>query len=143
MTLLDSEHRELVKRLFEAFNHRNAEGIVAICDPTMEFMAPTAEAVGRNAPYIGPEGLGEYLTDVAKSWEELLVTSGTVERRGDQLLVRGRVYARSHELGIRDIPVAWVWQVRDGRFIRGEVFPDPEEALARFVSGPDEEHKPL
>ncbi len=54
--------------------------------------------------------------------------------RGETLLVRGRVYARSRELGIRDVPVAWIWEVRDGRFVRGEVFPDPEQAVARFAA---------
>lgn len=132
----ESEHMELVKRLFEAFNRRDAETIAAICDPGMEFISPTAEAVGRNVPYTGPAGLREYLADVVQSWEELLVTSGTVEQRGDRLLVRGRVYARSHELGIRDMPIAWVWEVRGGRFVRGEVFPDPEEAVACFTGAP-------
>ena len=56
-----------------------------------------------------------------------------MERRGDCVLVRGRVYARSRELGIRDVPVAWIWEVRDGRFVRGEVFPDPEQAVTRFA----------
>ena len=32
--------------------------------------------------------------------------------RGGSLLVRGRVYARSRQLGIRDIPVAWIWDAR-------------------------------
>ena len=53
-----------------------------------------------------------------------------VEGREDSLLVRGRVYARSRQLGIRDIPVAWLWQVAGDRFVRGEVFLDPEEAVS-------------
>ena len=94
----------------------------------------TAEAVGRDAPYVGPAGLRDYLADVAEVWEELQITPSEVERAGRALLVRGRVYARSRELGIRDVPVAWIWEVRDGRFVRGEVFPDPEQAVARFAA---------
>jgi ketosteroid isomerase-like protein len=48
------------------------------------------------------------------------------------VLVRGRIYARSRRLGIRDFPIAWVWDIRDGRFVRGEVFPDPDQAVPRF-----------
>jgi ketosteroid isomerase-like protein len=55
-----------------------------------------------------------------------------VEQRGGTVLVRGRAYARSRELGIRDVPVAWIWEVQDGRIVRGEVFPDPERAVVRF-----------
>lgn len=129
---MEDDQTELVRRLFKAFNQRDAKAMVSLCDPAMEFVAPTAEAVGHGGPYMGPGGLREYLADVAQSWEELLITSGAIEQRGDSLLVRGRVYVRSHEHGIRDMPVAWIWQLRDRRFIRGEVFPNPEEAIARF-----------
>jgi ketosteroid isomerase-like protein len=125
---------ELIERLFEAFNRRDAEEIAAVCDEAMEFFpVVTAEAVGRDAPYVGPAGLHDYLADVARVWEELQITPSELERHGQTLLVRGRVYARSRELGIRDLPVAWIWTVRDNLFIRGEVFPDPEQAVARFA----------
>jgi ketosteroid isomerase-like protein len=126
---------ELVERLYACFNERDEAGIVELCDERMEFFpVVTAEAVGRDAPYSGRAGLHDYLSDVATIWEELLITPSLVERRGDSILVRGRVYARSRELGIRDIPVAWIWEVRDGCIVRGEVFPDPEQAVARFAA---------
>jgi ketosteroid isomerase-like protein len=124
---------KLVERLFDAFNRRDSEEIAELCDERMGFFpVVTAEAVGREAPYIGPEGLHEYLDDVAEVWEQLVITPSELERKGGVLLVRGRVYARSRELGIRDVPVAWIWEVREGRFVRGEVFLDPEQAAARF-----------
>lgn len=126
---------ELVERLYEAFNRRDPEGIAAVCDEEMEFFpVVTAEAVGRDAPYVGPAGLRDYLADAAKAWEELLITPSRIEQRGERLLVRGRVYARSRELGIRDMPVAWIWEVRDGRIVRGEVFPDVEHAFEHFTA---------
>lgn len=128
-------HAALVERLYECFNRRDEAGIVEFCDEQMEFYpVVTAEAVGRSAPYSGSSGLHDYLTDVAKVWEELQITASQVERRGDRLLVRGRVYARSRELGIRDVPVAWIWQVRGERFVRGEVFLDSEQAGERFAA---------
>jgi len=129
------EPEKLVERLFDAFNRRDSEEITELCDDQMGFFpVVTAEAVGREAPYIGPDGLHEYLDDVAKVWEELVVTPSELDRHEGTLLVRGRVYARSRELGIRDVPVAWIWEVREGRFVRGEVFPDPEQAVARFAA---------
>ncbi len=127
-------HRALVGRLFHAFNQRDAETIVALCSEEMEFVAVTAEEVGREAPYSGSEGLRQYLADVERIWEELLITPSRVEQREDRLLVVGRVYVRSRELGIRDMPVAWIWRLRDGLFVRGEVFTDPEEAIRRFAA---------
>ncbi len=127
----------LVERLYKCFNRRDEAAIVELCDEQMEFFpVVTAEAVGRDAPYCGPAGLRDYLADVAEVWEELRIDPGEVVRRGNCLLVRGRVYARSRELGIRDVPVAWIWEVNGECFVRGEVFPDPEQAVARFAEVP-------
>ena len=129
------EDHHLVERLFEAFNRRDADEIAAVCDEAMEFFpVGTAEAVGRSAPYVGPAGLHDYLGDVDRAWEELLITPTAIERHGGSLLVRGRVYVRSRELGIRDVPMAWIWDVADGRFTRGEVFPDPDQAMLRLAA---------
>jgi ketosteroid isomerase-like protein len=123
----------LVGRLYNAFNQRDEATIAELCAPRMEFFAVTAEEVGRGAPYVGPEGLRDYLDDVARIWEELLITASRAERRENRLLVVGRVYVRNRELGIRDMPVAWIWWMEDGLFVRGEVFADPERAVAHFV----------
>jgi serine phosphatase RsbU (regulator of sigma subunit) len=126
---------ELVERLYDCFNRRDGGCIEAICDERMEFLpSVTAEAVGRTAPYVGPTGLRAYMSDVETVWEELQIAASEVERHGSSLLVRGRVYARSRELGIRDVPAAWIWEVEGDRFVRGEVFRDPEQAVARFAS---------
>jgi serine phosphatase RsbU (regulator of sigma subunit)/ketosteroid isomerase-like protein len=128
-------NRELVERLFEAFNRRDIEEIVAVCDPALDFFpVGTAEAIGRTAPYVGPAGLRDYLGDVDRAWEELLVTPTAIEQHNGSLLVHGRVYVRSREHGIRDVPIAWVWEVVAGRFVRGEVFPDPDQALLRLAA---------
>jgi ketosteroid isomerase-like protein len=130
---MDDRSRVSIERLFDAFNRRDAEAITELCDEEMEFFAVTADEVGRGEPYAGPEGLHAYLSDVATIWEELLVTPKQVEQRGDSLLVQGRVYLRSRALGIRDMPTAWIWDLReDGLFVRGRVFIDPEEAIRRF-----------
>ena len=127
--------QELVERLYSAFNHRDAEEIAAVCNPRMGFFPiGTAEQVGRDAPYVGPEGLSEYLRDVERAWDELQIVPKVVESHGRSLLVRGRVYARSRPLGIRDMPVAWIWDLADGKFTRGEVFRDPEEAVRRLAA---------
>jgi len=76
----------LIERLYDCFNRRDEAGIVELCDEEMEFFPTvTAEAVGRDAPYRGPAGLHDYLTDVAEVWEELQITPSQVERQGDRL----------------------------------------------------------
>jgi ketosteroid isomerase-like protein len=131
---MTESHQELVGRLFHAFNQRDSETIVSLCSEQMEFFAVTGEEVGRDAPYRGRDGLREYLADVERIWEELLITPSQIEGHEGRLLVIGRVYVRSRELGIRDMPAAWIWRLRDGLFVRGEVFVDPETAIERFAN---------
>ncbi|HEX6753591.1 MAG TPA: nuclear transport factor 2 family protein [Solirubrobacterales bacterium] len=126
-------YETLVRHLFQAFNQRDADAIVELCSEQMEFVSVTGGEAGRESPYRGRQGLRDYLADVEKVWEELLITPGRVERRGDRLLVLGRVYLRSRELGIRDMPAAWIWELGNDIFVRGEVFVDPDQALARFA----------
>lgn len=129
---MDESGPALVGSLFDAFNRRDSEAIVACCDEEMEFVAVTAEEVGRSHPYVGKQGLRAYLDDVATVWEELLITPNAVEQREGSLLVHGRVYLRSRALGIRDMPAAWIWDLRDGLFVRGRAFADPEDAVRLF-----------
>jgi serine phosphatase RsbU (regulator of sigma subunit) len=127
--------QRLIERLYDGFNRRDPDEIVAVCNEGMEFFpVGTAEEVGRTAPYVGPQGLHEYLLDVDRAWDELQISPKVVERRGGSLLVRGRVYARSRHLGIRDLPVAWIWDLAGDQFVRGEVFRDPEEAVSRLAA---------
>jgi len=131
---MPESHRALVERLFDAFNRRDVAAMVALCDPGLEFFPVTAEQIGRASPYVGPHGMREYLEDVGGIWNELLILPNQIESRGARILVRGRVYLRSHELGIRDMPAAWIWEVDADRFVRGEVFADPEQAAIRFAA---------
>ncbi|HWB68442.1 MAG TPA: nuclear transport factor 2 family protein [Solirubrobacterales bacterium] len=124
----------LVERLFDAFNRRDVEGIVELCDPEMEFLPVTAEEIHRMAPYVGPEGLHSYLDDVGRLWDELLIMPKRIESHESLCLVYGRVYLRSRDLGIRDMPAAWLWELRGARFVRGEVFADPDLAATRFAA---------
>lgn len=129
---MDDHTHQLIERLYDAFNRRDADEMVALCDERMRFFSVTAAEAGHPDPYVGAGGLRAYLDDVAEVWEELLITPQEVEQLAGIVLVRGRVYVRSHSLGIRDLPTGWIWELSDGRFISGQVFIDPEEASRRF-----------
>jgi ketosteroid isomerase-like protein len=120
----------LIDRLFDAFNRRDAAAVTALCDERVEFSSVTAEFAGRSEPYRGHQGLRQYFADVAQIWDELLVTANEVRTREDAILVVGHVYARSRQLGIRDIPAAWVWWLEGELLVEGAVYSGADEALA-------------
>jgi ketosteroid isomerase-like protein len=126
--------RQLVEALFDAFNRRSEERISDLCDERIEFVPVTGALAGRSEPYVGRAGLREYLEDVERTWEELMVSAGEILVRGDLILVIGRVYARSRESGMRDLPAAWIWRLRQGQFDYGRGYPETAMALEAIAA---------
>lgn len=112
---------ERVRALYDGLNRRSLSSMQAVCHSEIELELVTGRIAGRTVPYRGHAGMADYLADLESIWDELLVTPLRIEERDGSLFVRGRVYARSRTLGIRDLPVAWSWEERDGLLVRGEV----------------------
>jgi ketosteroid isomerase-like protein len=125
--------RQLVEALFDALNRRSEKEICALLDERVELVPLAGVLGGRSEPYVGRAGVRRFLEEVERTWEELRVSAGEVRIRGDQILVIGRVYARSRESGMRDFPAAWIWRLRQGRIGYGRVYPDAAPALEAFA----------
>ena len=119
---------ELIPKLYAALNQRDEGALVPMWDPDLAWISPTAGLAGRDGPYRGHQGLREYLDDVDRFWDEMRSTPSQVRMRGQEVFVLGRLYARGTALGIRDLPVAWTWVLRDRRIVRGQVHEDPGRA---------------
>jgi ketosteroid isomerase-like protein len=126
---------ELVAPFFDALNTRDATALEALCDERIEIVLLAEVTAGRGRPYVSRSGLRELLADAETDWEELLLTATGVLARDDVILVTGRIHARSRELGVRDLPAAWVFRIRDGRFVWGRVFPDVDAAVEAVGDG--------
>jgi ketosteroid isomerase-like protein len=127
----------VVEAVFAAFAERDVERVVELIDPEVEFTAVTADFAGRTAPYRGHDGIREYFRDVALVWDDLRLTPHDFREVGDNIVVTGRVSARS-AARIVDGSTGWVWRVRDGRVVYGRVYPsaaDAEEAAAARADG--------
>jgi ketosteroid isomerase-like protein len=118
-----------VRALFDAVNARDQEALEALCDQRVEILLLPVEAGGRADPYLGHRGLRELFIDATAAWEQLVLTPGELQARDEVVLVAGRVHTRSRELGLRDLPVAWVFRSRDGRIASARVYPDVEAAM--------------
>jgi ketosteroid isomerase-like protein len=118
----------LIERLFHAFNERDVDEVLELCDPDVEFRPVSAELARSGKPYIGHGGIQKYFADVAGLWEALEVTVHEVREASGAVLVVGRVIARDKERGVRDLPAGWVWRLREQRFVYGRVYADPRDA---------------
>jgi ketosteroid isomerase-like protein len=118
---------DVVKEVFAAFAARDAERLVAVLDPDVVFIAVTGDLLGRTKPYRGREGMREYLRDVERVWDELVLSPREFEEMGDAILVTGRVSARSPARTMSG-SAGWIWRVRDGRVVYIRVYASAAEA---------------
>ena len=125
---------DVVKEVYAAFAARDSERVVAVLDPDAVFIAVTGGILGRTQPYRGHEGMREYFRDVARVWDELVLTPREFEEVGDQILVTGRVSARSPSRMISG-STGWVWRVRDGLVVYARVYASAAEARTAVRSG--------
>jgi ketosteroid isomerase-like protein len=125
---------KVVEAVFAAFAERDVERALELSDPEVELTAVTSDFAGRTEPYRGHEGIREYFRDVARVWDELRLTPRDYREVGDQILVTGRVNARS-SARVVDGTTGWIWRVRDGRVVYGRVYASAAEAERAAADG--------
>ena len=113
--------------MFAAFAERDVERVLELIDPEVEFTTLTSDYAGRTEPYRGHEGIREYFRDVALVWDDLRLTPRAFRDVGGNILVTGRVNARS-AARIVDGSTGWIWRVRNGRVIYGRVYASAADA---------------
>ena len=119
----DSANIELVRGAFQAFNRRDADAICAVMDPDGE-LYPYAIEEARSKGYQGHAGLRQYLADVEAIFETFrLDLDHFSDAAEDVVYVRGRLIGRSRDGRAVDLPVGWLWTVRDGRLLRMQADP--------------------
>jgi ketosteroid isomerase-like protein len=125
---------DVVQEVYAAFAARDIERVEAVLDPDVVFIAVTGGILGRTEPYRGYEGMREYFRDVGRVWDELVLTPREFEQVGNEILVTGRVSARSPSRMISG-STGWVWRVRNGLVVYVRVYASAAEAIAAVRPG--------
>ena len=128
---MDDPLVDTTRRLFDSFSRRDVPGLLALCDPEVEFMSVTAMVAAGGEPYRGHDGISRYMADIARVWEELTVEPLEFHRAGEDTVVAiGRVYAWGVGRVI-DAPVGWLWRFgANGKAVYGRVYESRADALA-------------
>jgi ketosteroid isomerase-like protein len=124
---VSEENLAVVRRVYEAFDARDVDALIAICTADVEFLPVTANLTTGGVPYRGHDGLRLYFEDVARVWDDVRLYPDALDDRGDTVVVLGRVHARGGGMVI-DRPTGWVWRLHDGKIRHGRVFASHEEA---------------
>ena len=106
---------EVVRGLYDAFERRDLDAMLAAFSDDAELsFEGTARLAGRTEPYRGHAGLREYLADVERIWEELVLHATDFRAVPGSVIVMGHITGRREGLDVRRASV-WTWKVKDGR----------------------------
>ena len=120
---------ETVRSLYDAFNRRDVDGLIATLDPEMEWHPLLGELGG--GVYRGHDGVRRLVSEINDTWEEFRVELEDVVDAGEVMFVFSRSHGRGRSSGLEaNVAFITVMEIREGRFLRGRSFASLDEALA-------------
>ncbi len=124
-----SEARETIRRLAMAFNDGDIEGMIADLDPEAELYPLRAQLEGK--AYRGHDGARQMVADLAEDWEYMRIAVDELFDAGeDQVVALCRLRSRGRASGMDlDVPIAFVWRLRDGKVAYSRSFSEQADAL--------------
>ena len=119
---------EIVDRAYQAFKDLDAEALVAVSDPEIEFGTSAAAPGGT---YRGHTGIRRYVKEIEGAfghrWDAEI--DRIADAGDDRVILIARVFGQGKAGEPLELHVAHVWELRDGKLLRGTVYLDPEAAL--------------
>jgi uncharacterized protein len=124
---------EVVRRAYEAFKTGDAEALIAIADPEIEFGTSAAAPGGT---YRGHPGVRRYFKEIEGAFGDRwdAEVDRIAEAGEDRVLLIARIFGQGKAGETLELHVAHVWELREGKLLRGTVYLDPERALEAVES---------
>jgi ketosteroid isomerase-like protein len=123
---------ELHRRLADAFNSRDIEALVALCDPEVEWHSHFAADLGEEGVYHGHDGLRMWHRSLSEVWgDEVRVEVEAYFDLGENTVVFYGLQGRGQQSGAEvAMPAAGLVRWRDGLAIYFKGYTHREDALA-------------
>jgi ketosteroid isomerase-like protein len=120
---------EITRRLYDAWNRQDVEGILADLDPEIEWRPYLASVSGK--PARGRDGVKAFLADYSENWTTFRVDIEELFESGDDIVTFVHVFARGRESGAEvELSPGHHLVFRDGLLLRLTTHLDRGEALA-------------
>ena len=125
---MSQENVEIVRRVLDAFNRRDEEGMLADLHPEVEWVnPPDAVEPGIRS---GHEEFASATQAVADTFEDTHVEVHEAVDAGDQVVVVAKMRGRGRESGVDfEVWLSYVFTFRDGKAARFEWFNSPTQAF--------------
>ena len=128
-SLLSERNVELHRRLYEAFNARDIDSLVALCDPRVAVQSAFAAVSG--TVYQGHDGVRRWQRDLAEAWgDKIRVEAEAYYDLAEQTLAFDVLHGRGQASGAGvSLPGAGITRWRDGRCVYFKAYASRQEAL--------------
>ena len=122
---MSHENVDMVRRNFDRWNRGDREIRADEVDPGLELHSRMLGVVS------GVAGLEAWFLEIDQQFDEWRLQIAKEREVGrDRLLVLGEIHLRGRESRVEfDQPMAWLFDFRDGRVVRLEMFAHHDEAL--------------
>jgi ketosteroid isomerase-like protein len=126
---VSEENVKLMRRAIEAYNARDVEAFIPLCDPNIELHSVFA-AVG-GAVYHGHDGMRKFFRDFKEVWgDEIRIEPEAYFDLGEHTLVFDVAYGRGKQSGAEvAMPSSIVARWRDGLAVYVKGYAHREDAL--------------
>ena len=128
---------DLVRDGFEALRKGDVDALIPLIDPEFEVTTPR-ELVAEPDTYRGPEGIRRYFDSFYDAMDRVSFEPHDFIAVGELVVVPVTLRARGRTTGIEtEQRLAQIWELREGKALRIEVYATLEEAMeaARSASG--------
>jgi ketosteroid isomerase-like protein len=125
---MSQENVEGIERAYEAMSRLDAEALVALCDPDVEFRSRIAEA--DDVTYRGHGGVRDYIASLVEVFEWVRTEALDVVEESDRAVVCNRFRARGRHSGVEvEERFFQALRFRDGKVLWWAFYPSKTEAL--------------
>ena len=122
--------RDAVRRVFEAWNRHDVDGIVSLCHPGVRFHSLIGELEGTKA-HRGHEGMRRWWAEVQGVFDDRRMDVEEITTRGEWVVFTGVGVGTGRGSGAEvRWPFVGVARLADGLLSEWRLFSDPNEAKA-------------
>ena len=126
---MSQENVELALAVMDTLGRRDAEGLIALADPEVEWHS--FFAMGQlGGVYVGHSGTRQYMSDLRDAWETVRAEVDGVLGVGAVAVLVGRIHYRGQGSGLEtETAAGWMLKFRREKLVRFRAFREPDQAL--------------
>jgi ketosteroid isomerase-like protein len=119
----------------EAFNSGDRDELAALTAPNVEIVPMRAALEG--TVFSGANAVAEFWKAMDETWEETLIEGEEFDRRGQRVLITGRLRGRAKGTDVEvDSPMAWVLTFEEDKVSSLRTYTNLAEAREAVGLGP-------